>query len=92
MPEPDCDWPDDSNPMKGSTRKRIPHTPRALTRRHPYHVVLTLVRGAPESHRRSVREIFRYWLGVTGGRYAMGLNLGVWMPDHIHLVVETPRS
>ena len=78
--------------MDSSDRKRLPHISRAVTKRHPYHVVMTLVRGAPESHRRVVREIFTHWVGATSERYAMAFNLTTLMPDHIHLVVETPRD
>jgi hypothetical protein len=70
----------------------IAHTTRQLSRRHPIHVVMTLVRGAPPAHRRQVREIFHHWLGVARDRYGLCFSFGTMMPDHIHLVCESPRT
>lgn len=32
------------------------------------------------------------WLEATAARYAMVFNVGTWMPDHVHLVCESPRD
>jgi hypothetical protein len=74
------------------SKGRIAHTARELSRRHPVHVVMTLVRGAPPAHRRQVREIFQHWLGIARERYGLCFNLGTWMADHVHLVCESPRD
>lgn len=80
------------NRMPPRRHNRIPHTTRPLSVDHPYHVVMTFMPHGPKPHWPIMGLIMRRWMRMVSVRYGCVINFSVAMPDHVHLIVETPRG